>query len=66
MPNVLLMRHGEAARGYPDHARRLTPQGERESEKWRAGWPSVWLRVSCQCQRSIQAPTYERSKPRKR
>jgi len=33
MPNVLLMRHGEAAPGYPDHTRRLTPQGERESKK---------------------------------
>lgn len=33
MPNVLLMRHGEATPGYPDHARRLTLQGKQESEK---------------------------------
>lgn len=33
MPDVLIMRHGEAAPGFPDHARRLTPNGEREAEK---------------------------------
>ncbi|WP_339882866.1 phosphohistidine phosphatase SixA [Vreelandella maris] len=33
MPDVLIMRHGEAGPGYPDHARRLTPRGEREAEK---------------------------------
>lgn len=33
MPDVLIMRHGEAAPGYPDHARRLTPRGEQEAEK---------------------------------
>ncbi|WGI26814.1 phosphohistidine phosphatase SixA [Halomonas alkaliantarctica] len=33
MPDVLIMRHGEAAPGYPDQARRLTSHGEREAEK---------------------------------
>ncbi|EHA14964.1 phosphohistidine phosphatase SixA [Halomonas sp. HAL1] len=33
MPDMLIMRHGEAGPGYPDHARRLTPRGEREAEK---------------------------------
>lgn len=33
MPDMLIMRHGEAGPGYPDHARRLTPRGERETEK---------------------------------
>ena len=33
MPDVLLMRHGEAAPGFPDTARRLTPRGEQEAEK---------------------------------
>lgn len=40
MHDVLIMRHGEAASGYPDHARRLTPRGESEAEKmarWLAG-----------------------------
>lgn len=32
MPNVLIMRHGEAAPGHLDHARRLTPRGGREAE----------------------------------
>lgn len=32
MPDVLMMRHGEAGPGYPDHARRLTPRGEQEAE----------------------------------
>lgn len=30
--SVLIMRHGEAAPGFPDHARPLTPRGEREAE----------------------------------
>lgn len=33
MPKVLIMRHGEAAPGYPDQARRLTSRGEQEAEK---------------------------------
>jgi hypothetical protein len=33
MPDVLIMRHAEAAPGYPDQARRLTPHGELEAEK---------------------------------
>ncbi|NVF14030.1 phosphohistidine phosphatase SixA [Vreelandella maris] len=33
MPDMLIMRHGEAGPGYPDHARRLTSRGEREVEK---------------------------------
>ncbi|MBR9903762.1 MAG: phosphohistidine phosphatase SixA [Gammaproteobacteria bacterium] len=33
MPDMLMMRHGEAAPGYPDQARRLTPHGELEAEK---------------------------------
>ncbi|RUR32342.1 phosphohistidine phosphatase SixA [Vreelandella andesensis] len=33
MPDVLIMRHGEAASGFPDQARRLTPRGELETEK---------------------------------
>ena len=33
MPEMLIMRHGEAAPGYPDHARRLTLHGEQEAEK---------------------------------
>ncbi|MDQ7727423.1 phosphohistidine phosphatase SixA [Halomonas sp. SpR8] len=33
MADVLIMRHGEAAPGYPDQARRLTPHGELEAEK---------------------------------
>lgn len=33
MPDVLIMRHGEAAPGYPDKARRLTSHGELEAEK---------------------------------
>ncbi len=33
MTDVLIMRHGEAAPGYPDHARRLTPRGELEAGK---------------------------------
>ncbi|MCA8864990.1 MULTISPECIES: phosphohistidine phosphatase SixA [unclassified Halomonas] len=33
MPDVLIMRHGEAAPGYPDQSRRLTPQGKLEAEK---------------------------------
>ena len=33
MHDVLIMRHGEAAPGYPDHARRLTTEGELEAEK---------------------------------
>lgn len=33
MPDVLIMRHGEAAPGYPDQACRLTPHGEVEAEK---------------------------------
>lgn len=28
---VLIMRHGEAAAGFPDHARPLTPRGEQEA-----------------------------------
>ena len=32
MNSVLIMRHGEAAPGFPDHARLLTPRGEREAE----------------------------------
>ena len=32
MNSVLIMRHGEAAPGFPDHARPLTPRGEREAE----------------------------------
>jgi phosphohistidine phosphatase len=33
MTDVLIMRHGEAAPGYPDYARRLTPRGELEAGK---------------------------------
>ena len=33
MPDVLIMRHAEAAPGYPDQARRLTPHGEQEVKK---------------------------------
>ncbi|NYT71667.1 phosphohistidine phosphatase SixA [Halomonas sp. QX-2] len=33
MPDVLIMRHGEAAPGYPDQARQLTPHGEQEAAK---------------------------------
>ena len=33
MPDMLLMRHGEAGPGYPDQARRLTSRGERDAEK---------------------------------
>ncbi|GEN27595.1 phosphohistidine phosphatase SixA [Halovibrio variabilis] len=33
MPDVLIMRHGEAAPGAPDAARRLTSHGEQEAEK---------------------------------
>ncbi|MCH4810178.1 phosphohistidine phosphatase SixA [Vreelandella neptunia] len=33
MHDVLMMRHGEAGPGYPDHARRLTPRGELETGK---------------------------------
>ncbi|MBT2775164.1 phosphohistidine phosphatase SixA [Halomonas sp. ISL-60] len=33
MADMLIMRHGEAAPGYPDQARRLTPHGELEAEK---------------------------------
>ncbi|MBT2787459.1 MULTISPECIES: phosphohistidine phosphatase SixA [unclassified Halomonas] len=33
MADMLIMRHGEAAPGYPDQARRLTPHGEQEAEK---------------------------------
>ena len=32
MNSVLIMRHGEAAPGFPDHARLLTPRGERVAE----------------------------------
>ena len=32
MNSVLIMRHGEAAPGFPDHARPLTPRGEREAD----------------------------------
>lgn len=32
MPDVLIMRHGEAGPGHPDHARRLTPHGEQEAQ----------------------------------
>lgn len=32
MPDVLIMRHGEAGPGYPDYARRLTSRGEQEAE----------------------------------
>ncbi|TVP48841.1 MAG: phosphohistidine phosphatase SixA [Halomonas sp.] len=39
MHDVLLMRHGEAAPGYPDTARRLTARGEQEAEKM-ASWLS--------------------------
>ena len=33
MAKLLIMRHGEAAPGYPDHTRQLTPRGEQEAEK---------------------------------
>lgn len=33
MHKLLVMRHGEAAPGFPDHARRLTSRGEQEAEK---------------------------------
>lgn len=33
MPDVLMMRHGEAAPGAPDTERRLTSRGEQETEK---------------------------------
>ena len=32
MNSVLIMSHGEAAPGFPDHARPLTPRGEREAD----------------------------------
>ena len=32
MNSELIMRHGEAAPGFPDHARLLTPSGEREAD----------------------------------
>ncbi|MGO2241403.1 MAG: phosphohistidine phosphatase SixA [Halomonas sp.] len=32
MQRMLIMRHGEAAPGFPDHARQLTPRGVQEAE----------------------------------
>ena len=34
---LLIMRHGEAAPGFPDHARLLTPRGQQEADS-RARW----------------------------
>lgn len=46
--NVWIMRHGEAAPGYPDHARRLTARGERDVARmaeWMAAQPSAGERL---------------------
>ncbi|MDN3559371.1 phosphohistidine phosphatase SixA [Vreelandella neptunia] len=65
MPDVLIMRHGEAAPGYPDQARRLTPRGELEAEKmarWLAehvaagelGMPRIYASPYARAQQTAQ------------
>ncbi|MGP5307644.1 phosphohistidine phosphatase SixA [Vreelandella alkaliphila] len=51
MPSVLVMRHGEAASGFPDQSRRLTPRGELETEKM-----ARWLAMRIE-QGELSCPT---------
>lgn len=60
MPDVLIMRHGEAAPGYPDQARRLTPRGELEAEKM-ARWLAERLASGELCRPRIYASPYARA-----
>ncbi|WP_156886225.1 phosphohistidine phosphatase SixA [Halomonas sp. GT] len=43
LTNMLIMRHGEAASGFPDHARPLTQRGEQEADTM-AHWLSLRIK----------------------
>lgn len=60
MAEVLIMRHGEAAPGYPDQARRLTPHGELEAEKM-ARWLSQRVAVGELAMPKFYASPYARA-----
>ncbi|MEA2118318.1 phosphohistidine phosphatase SixA [Halovibrio sp. HP20-50] len=60
MPDVLMMRHGEAAPGSSDAARRLTFRGEREVEKM-ARWLAERVAVGELAMPRIYASPYARA-----